>query len=106
MGEKMKVEYDVQAIIDDLKKQPELDPDSHDGCYELMRSTVAAYSRSKPAIIDYRDMNLLYLTTIGTWKQGIDSKKKTVKESNLPDDEKEKLTRLWDDIWEKASQGK
>ena len=102
----MKVEYDVQAIIDNLKEQPELDPDSHDGCYELMRSTVAAYSRSKGINWDSRDLDLVYRTTIGTWKQGIDIKKRTVDKSNLPDDEKEKLTRLWDDIWKRASQGK
>ena len=99
-------EYNVQEIMADLKEKSEMDPDRHDGCYELMRETIAAYSKLKDfSKIDYRDLNLVYLTTIGTWKQGLESKKKTVAESHLPQEDKEYLTRLWDDIWERANRG-
>lgn len=102
----MAEEYNVQAIISDLKEKSEMDPDQHDGCYELMRETIAAYSKLKDfSVIDYKDLNLVYLTTVGTWKQGIESKKKLVEDSHLLPDAKEHLTMLWDSIWEKANNG-
>ena len=78
----------------------------HDGCYELMRETIEAYDRlNNDSILDFRDLNLVYLTSVGTWKQGIESKKKTVTESHLLQDDKEYLSMLWDEIWEKAGKG-
>jgi hypothetical protein len=69
-------ECDKQAIIDDLESKEELDPDKHDGCYRLMRETVAAYARlGDLSIVDYRDLNLLRLTTVLTLRHGIESKK-------------------------------
>lgn len=41
----MSEEYNVQAIIDDLKTKEEMDPNKHDGSYELMRKTVEAYAK-------------------------------------------------------------
>ena len=102
----MAEEYDIQAIINDLKETPEMDPDQHDGCYELMRETIEAYSKLEDfSVIDYRDLNLVYLTTVGTWKQGVEGKKKNVVESHLRPEDKEYLTMLWDDVWDKASRG-
>ena len=102
----MAEEYNVQEIMNALKKKSEMDPDQHDGCYELMRETIAAYSKLKDfSMIDYRDLNLVYLTTVGTWKQGIESKKNTVSESHLLPEDKENLKKLWDKIWEKATRG-
>ena len=102
----MAEEYDVQAIMNALKEKEEMDPDQHDGCYELMRETIEAYGKLKDfSTLDYKDLNLVYLTTVGTWKQGIEGKKKTVNESHLLSDDKEYLTMLWDEIWEKAGRG-
>ena len=102
----MAEEYNVQTIMNALKEKTEMDPDQHDGCYELMRETIEAYSKLKDfLVIDYRDLNLVYLTTVGTWKQGVEGKKKTVRESHLLPEDKEYLTMLWDDIWEKACRG-
>lgn len=98
--------YDVQAIINDLKEKEEMNAEQHDGCYELIRETVEAYSKlSDFSALDYKDLNLLYLTTVGTWSQGLVSKKKMVNESNLAPDDKGYLTMLWDDVWEKARRG-
>lgn len=102
----MAQEYDVQAIMNALKTKEEMDPDQHDGCYELMRETIEAYGKMDDySVLDYKDLNLVYLTTVGTWKQGIEGKKKTVNESHLPQDDKEYLTMLWDEIWDKAGKG-
>ena len=102
----MAEEYNVQEIMNALRKKSEMDPDQHDGCYELMRETITAYSKLKDfSMIDYRDLNLVYLTTVGTWKQGVESKKKTVEDSHLLAEDKEYLSMLWDEIWEKATNG-
>ncbi|WP_298529614.1 AAA family ATPase [uncultured Ruminococcus sp.] len=98
-------EYDIQAILTDLKEKTEMQADQHDGCYELMRTTINAYAKlSDLSVLDYKDLNLIYLTTVGTWKQGLDSKKKTIHESHLSPQEKTDLIKLWDDIWNKAGQ--
>ena len=102
----MAEEYNIQAIMNDLKEKEEMDPDTHDGCYELMRETVGAYAKLDDfSVLDYKDLNLIYLTTVGTWKQKIESKKKTVNDSHLMPDDKEHLSRLWDKVWEKAGRG-
>ena len=72
----MAEEYNVQDILTDLKAKEEMDPDKHDGCYELMRETIKAYAKLDDiSTLDYKDLNLVYLTTVGTWKQGVESKK-------------------------------
>ena len=83
----MAEKYDVQAIINDLKHKGEMDAEKHDGCYELMRETVKDYARlSDFSVLDYKDLNLVYLTTVGTWSQGLDAKKKTINDSHLASD--------------------
>jgi len=80
-----------------------MDPDKHDGSYEMMRETIKAYfSLVDFSIIDYKDLNLVYLTVVGTWKQRVELKQKTVRESHLSELEKERLCALWNSCWEKA----
>lgn len=99
----MAEEYDVQAIMNALREKEEMDPDQHDGSYELMRETIRVYGKLDDfSTIDFKDLNLVYLTSVGTWKQGIGSKKKTVNDSHLMTEDKEYLTKLWDEVWEKA----
>ena len=74
-----------------LQHTEEMDPDKHNGSYELMRETILVYKNMGDiSACDYKDLNLVYLTSVGTWKQGIDAKKKTVNESHLPDEEKQR----------------
>ena len=94
--------YNIQDIFDNLKNKKELDPNQHDGSYALMRATVEAYKQVNPDRMDYRDLNLVYLTSVGTWKQGLDSKKRTIQESNLGEPEKNRLCNLWDEVWKNA----
>ena len=98
--------YDMQAIMNALKEKEEMDPDKHDGCYQLMRETIKSYAKlDSIESLDYKDLNLVYLTTVGTFRQGLDAKKQTVNESHLLQDDKKYLVMLWDEIWEKAGQG-
>ena len=77
----MAKKYDVQAIINDLKEKTEMNAEQHDGCYNLMRATIEAYAKlADLSDIDYKDLNLVYLTTVGTWSHGLDAKKKAINE--------------------------
>ena len=99
-------QYDTEKIMQDLKAMQEIDPDSHDGSYRMMRETVKAYSHLRDySALDYHDLNLIYLTSVGTWKHGIEVKKKTVDESHLIPLDKYYLKNLWDETWRKAGKG-
>ena len=93
-------------LVQKLQHIEEMDPDKHDGSYELMRETIRAYKNMGDlSICDYKDLNLVYLTCVGTWKQGIDAKKKTVNESHLPDVEKKRLIEVIDSVWNRTKSG-
>lgn len=93
-------------LIQLLQDSNELDPDQHDGSYELVRETINAYSKmSDLSQIDYKDLNLVYLMSVGTWKQKVPAKKNTINDSHLPDTEKQRLTEVLDAVWAKAENG-
>ena len=50
-----------QAILNKLKSTSELSPDEHDGSYELVRTTVSAYRNVDETVLDYHDLNAVYL---------------------------------------------
>ena len=103
----MEAKYDIKAIMEALKAKEEMNADTHDGCYQLMRCTVEAYGKlGDYSGLDYRDLDLVYQTTIGTWKQNIEAKKKTIKESHLKEEDKSALMALWDDTLQKTIEGK
>ena len=104
--EKSAVKYDVDRFIRDLKAKEEIDPDTHDGSYWMMWETVQAYANLPDlSALDYHDLNLVYLTSVGTWKHGIDAKKKTIDESHLDPSDKKYLKELWDEVWRMAGEG-
>ena len=103
----METKYDIQAIMEALKTKEEMDADMHDGCYQLMRATIEAYGNMTDyGGLDYKDLDLVYQTTIGTWKQNVDAKKKTIEESHLREEDKTQLKSLWDVILQKTIEGK
>ena len=67
-----------------LKNTKEMDADQHDGSYELMRAIVKAYRDVDEAILDYKDLNAIYLMSVGTWKHGVPVKKSNRKQSPFP----------------------
>lgn len=91
-------------LIQKLKHSKEIDPDKYDGTYELLRETIRSYAEMDDlSVCNYKDLNLVYLMTVGTWKQKVPSKKKTVDESNLPELAKNKLKKLLDTILARGS---
>lgn len=90
-------------LVHKLQHSNEMDPAKHDGSYELMKETIRAYkNKGDLGDCDYKDLNLVYLTCIGTWKQGLDAKCKTIDESHLSETEKARLKELLSTVWNKA----
>ena len=91
------------SLVQNLINSKELEPDLYDGTYQLMRETIRAYKNMKVlSSCDFKDLNLVYQMAIGTWKQGIDKKQKTIEESNLSTEEKGRLKNLLQKIWQNA----
>lgn len=65
-----------QEILNKLKHASELSPDEHDGSYELVRTIVSAYRDVDEAVLDYHDLNAIYLMCIGTWRHSYDKNTK------------------------------
>lgn len=105
----MRVSAQIKEYLDIVQKlihSEEMDPNSYDATYELIREVIKAYENVEDlSICDYKDLNLVYLMCAGTWKHGIDAKKKTVDDSHLPSEEKSRLKDLLDTLWERAKKG-
>lgn len=105
----MRVSAQIKEYLDIVQKlihSEEMDPNSYDATYELIREVIKAYENVEDlSICDYKDLNLVYLMCVGTWKHGIDAKKKTVDDSHLPSEEKSRLKDLLDTLWERAKNG-
>lgn len=96
----------MENIIEKLKNAKELDLDTYDGSYELMRETIEAYSHVQDfSIIDYKDLNLVYHMSLGTWKHSIDKKKESVSASHLQETDKNALNSILDTVWQRAQKG-
>lgn len=90
-------------LVQYLLNVDEMDPYEHDGSYKLVQETIKEYAKMKDfSMIDYKDLNLVYLMSIGTWKQKIESKENTIQESHLSDESKVYLVNLLRDTWENA----
>ena len=96
-----------EELLKDLKNVQDMNPDEHDGSYELMREIVKSYS-SMPDYLgcNFRDLNAIYMMAIGTWKLNPEKKKEYVKQGHLPETEKERMVQVIDRIWDNACQGK
>ncbi len=93
-------------IVQKLLHADEMEPDTHDATYELIREVINAYEiMGDLSVCDYRDLNLVYLMCVGTWKHGFDAKKKTIDASHLPDSEKNRLKNLLYELGERAKRG-
>ena len=88
-------------IYDLLKNAEDIDPNKCDGSYELVRETVNSYSHLRNlSLVDFADLDLIYLMSV------IQNDKlrnqKLINGSNLPPEEKTRLTSIFNKVWEKA----
>ena len=94
-------------LIEKIRQCKNTYPIEHDGSYELVQETINAYAEMEDLkAVDYRDLNLVYLMTIGTWAHGIDAKKRLIDDSHLSSEQKNRLNELLDKVWENAQNGK
>ena len=94
-----------QEILNKLKHASELSPDEHDGSYELVRTIVSAYRDVDEAVLDYHDLNAIYLMCIGTWRHSYDKKHEAVHATHLSEIRKQELDHLIDDLRHRAEAG-
>ena len=94
------VEHDVYNL---LKVSKDIDPDVHDGSYELVRETVRAFS-ALPAghEFNFADLDLVYLMTIIF--NSTDRNKNAIMASSLPQNEKDRLANILENVWNKAQE--
>ena len=85
-----------------IKNMPDLVPDAHDGSYELIRETVNSLANTPIDRLDVADLELLYFMAVGTWKGGEKFRLEKIRKSNLPVEEKGRLTSIFNRVVEKA----
>lgn len=96
----------TNSIFDRLKSKEELDPNKHNGCYELVNKIIEEYSKLDDlSKLNYKDLNLIYFMTVGTWKYGKNKKAQSIQNSNLSQTSKDNLLSLLDNIWQKTQNG-
>ena len=94
---------DRDKLLQDLNDVTEMNPDAHDGSYELMREIVKAYSEmGNLDNCSFRDMNAIYMMAIGTFKANVEKKKEYINLGCLDDVHKEYLSQVLDRVWDKA----
>lgn len=101
---KLYIEFKDNRLIEELKTTPDINPDKHDGSYELIRETVKSLSTVPTEQLDVNDLDLLYFMAVGTWKSGIDSKRQKIRDSHLDTSEKDRLLAVLENVKEKAVQ--
>jgi hypothetical protein len=65
-----------------------MNPDAHNGAYELVREAVNALANVNPEELGIEDLDMLYLMGIGTWKSSYQKKKEKINKSHLSQSEK------------------
>lgn len=94
-------------LLNALNQEPEMNPDLHDGSYELMREIVKSYSTINDySEIDYKDLNAVYAMVIGTWKLNVERKKEYINNGHLSLIEKRRLSEVIDRVWDNACRSK
>lgn len=97
-----------RELIEILKKLSDIDPDKHDGSYELVREIVRTYKNSDTARkhgYDTNDLNAVWFLCTGVDDKSVDFRKKHILNANLSDEEKKTMVTLLERIWEKSQRG-
>lgn len=91
------------SFIEYLQNKTELIPNTYDASYELVTEVVKSYAKMQDlSECDYNDLDLIYLSTVGTWKHSVEKKIDSVNKSNLPQIEKERLIAYITNLWERV----
>lgn len=96
---------DYLKLIEKLQEMQEIVPAKYDASYEFVSSIIKAYTDLKDfSNCDFNDLNLIYLSTVGTWKHSVEKKKESIDRSHLSNENKDKIKLLLDTLWTKVGQ--
>ena len=92
------------SFIERLQKHAEINPSTYDASYELMTEVIKSYSKMEDlSECDFNDLDLIYLSTVGTWSHSVEKKKECINKSNLPQTEKNRLIDYISKLWERVN---
>ena len=90
-------------LISDIKKTGDLLPEEHDGSYILVKELVSEYAKlDDNTFVDSKDLEAIYHMCIGTWKQSVEKKKKSIDLTHLPQKSKDHMISVLDEVWNNA----
>jgi hypothetical protein len=90
---------DRDRLIHDLQQKQEMQPDLHDGSYEIMRETIAAYATLEDySEVTYLDLNAIYLVAVISLQINVEKKKEKINLGCLPQEQKERLAKVIDRV--------
>ncbi len=89
-------------ILEKIMNDEDIDPDSHDGSYELVREVLSSLSLVDREDLQVKDLDMLSSMSVGTWSKGVEARVNRINNSNLPDLEKERLEYVLKKIVRKA----
>ncbi|MBQ9482435.1 MAG: AAA family ATPase [Clostridia bacterium] len=84
----------------------DINADEYDGIYAIVQNVVKAYYGVDENILDVCDLDAIYLSSIGTWKVSYEIKKQKIGQSHLPQDRKQALYDLIDEVKKNAEEKK
>ncbi len=96
------IEFKENKLLKEIMIMTDVEPDKHDGSYELVRETVNALSDTPIDKIDIADLDMLYFMAVGTWKGGEKFRHEKIAQSHLSVEEKERLSAVFNRVVEKA----
>ena len=98
------LKFKENSVLDKIMNNPDIDPDKHDGSYELVRETINSLSKLDADKIEIKDLDMLYSMSLGTWKMGISVRIDRINNSNLPDEEKQRLKTVLNKLVKNAKE--
>ena len=91
-------------IIEELKQKNEIQPTEFDGTYSSVYEAVECYAKlKKTALIDYKDLDLLYYLSLGFWTGDKNELKQHIQNSHLLHIDKHMLYETVEKIWNKGA---
>ncbi|WP_303804705.1 McrB family protein [Ruminococcus flavefaciens] len=91
-------------IIEELKQKNEIQPTEFDGTYSSVCEAVECYAKlKKTALIDYKDLDLLYYLSLGFWTGDKNELKQHIQNSHLLHIDKHMLYETVEKIWNKGA---
>jgi 5-methylcytosine-specific restriction protein B len=94
----------MKPFYEELVRATELNPNEHDGSYELVQEVVGAYSRLETFNnVNFNDLNLIYLMTIISESRNRDKKLALVDSSNLKEEDKLIVKAKINEVFDKAA---